>query len=227
MRKRIAEIAASLCLAAGASTASAESLTAPRSAAVPLDLSDRATRPIRVRFEISPADRPGDRAQRFSAAIDGRAEPAALGYLRVVIPSEAVERYLLADQDPLPGSFSDFVWLLDTATGDVISAELSGVLRRQVNWGLVGARVEAQIEARMSTRTDAGFRSPVTLLGHRIFSYCGPDESDCELVPAARFDPQTGYVNAVGEISARSSWLTTKSFSPLGEAIFEELGAAL
>jgi hypothetical protein len=57
-----------------------------------------------------------------------------------------------------------------------------------------------------------------------LVSLCGPDEVGCELVPAQRFDPDTGYVNAVGELSARSSLLTTKSFSPIGEAIFEEVG---
>ncbi len=192
-------------------------------ASAPLDLSNATPRPVTVRFEVSPSDRPGDRAQRFTPSLTGQLEPAAPGTLRLRIPGAAVEQYLLAEQEPLAGSFSDFVWLFDSATGEVLSAELSGVLTRQVNWGLIGARVEAQIEARMSTLVEAGFREPVSLLGHRIFAYCGPEEPRCQLVPPRRFDPETGYVNAVGEIYARSSLLTTRSFSPLGEAIFEEL----
>lgn len=212
-RATLAATLGSALLASAAGSAASE----------PLDLSDPTPRPVAVRFEVSPSDRPGDRARRFTPPITGRLEAEAPGFLRLRIPGEAVERTLLAEQDPLAGSFSDFVWLLEVATGEVLSAELSGVLTRQVNWGLVGVSVAARIETRMSTLGEAGFRQPVSLLGHRIFAYCGPEEPDCELVPPRRFDPATGYVNAVGEISAHSPLLTTRSFCPLGEAILEEL----
>ncbi len=191
-------------------------------AAEPLDLSDPTPRAVAVRFEVSPRERPGDRDRHYTPRLRAWLEPAGPGSVRLLVPSAAVERHLLADHAPLPGSFSDFVWLFETATGHVLSAELRGVLLRQVALGPLGMRIEAQIEARMDTRAEAGFRAPVTLFGQRIFAACGPGESGCELVAAQRLDPASGYVNAVGRIAARSALLATESFSPLGEAIFEE-----
>ena len=43
------------------------------------------------------------------------------------------------------------------------------------------------------------------------------------MISPTRYDPLTGYVNAVGHVTARSGGITVHSFSPLGEAIFSEI----
>ena len=65
---------------------------------------------------------------------------------------------------------------------------------------------------------------PSRLMGEAYPRMCdGLDTSRCTVVEPARYDPASGYVNAVGRITARSGGLRVRSFCPLGEAIFSEI----
>jgi hypothetical protein len=194
----------------------------------PLDLLDLRPRWIHVAFEISPTDRPGQLDSVYTPEFPAWLEPAERpGEVRVTIPGSAVERHLLVNQQPVAGSFSDFVWRFDAATGQVLSASLSGALLKRIDWGFFSSEVEAQIEIAMDTRGAAGYREPRSLLGERLHDFCAPsDTPDCTLVEPAHLDDRSGYVNAVGVVSARSHGITTTSFCPLGEAIFRELAPA-
>ena len=107
-------------------------------------------------------------------------------------------------ENPKHGSFGDFVWILDVSSGHVISAELDGIVLRRVEFGPLHRTVEARIRASMTTVRSAGFRAQRQILGQRVFDLCDADDGECTLVAPVPYDPRTGYVNAVGVISART-----------------------
>lgn len=146
--------------------------------------------------------------------------------IAVTIPAVAVEGALMAGQRPVPGSFSDFVWVFDAETGHVISAELSGAVRRRIGAGFLSTDVVAEIQVNLDTRHVAGFR-PRHLLGMRLVGYCTPEQPDCTPVAPRAFDPLRGHVNAVGALVVRAGGLTTQVFSGLGRAVFLERQTAL
>ena len=90
--------------------------------------------------------------------------------------------------------------------------------------GVFRPTVETDIRIEMLTDSMAGYRKPKRILGQTVFRLCiEPSSKDCTMVQPAPLDAQRGYVNAVGGISARSGFFTTRTFSPLGEAVFTEL----
>ncbi|UCE87357.1 MAG: hypothetical protein JSU66_06450 [Deltaproteobacteria bacterium] len=189
-----------------------------------LDLGNSQPRWIEVEFEVSPRDRPGQLDAIYTEPLPARLEPgAAERQRRVVISRDIVEQRLFGAERPVAGSFSDFVWTFDADTGHVESAVVSGKLTPTVGWGLFSKRITADIRVHMTTRTRAGFSGPRRRFGALIFEYCSePDAPACTLIGAARYEPTSGYVNAVGELVAHSAGLRTRSFSPLGEARFSE-----
>jgi len=191
-----------------------------------LDLRDPTPRWVEVAFEISPQEAPGELRSRFSAPFLAWLEPGPEpGQARITIGRQIVERHLLSDQDPVPGSFSDFVWVFDVATGDVLSASLTGDLVRPMDLGFVRARAVTHVSVEMSSRELAGFRRTSRLLGHELHRFCDDrDSMRCRIVPGKSLDPASGYVNAVGAIAARTGPVEVRTFSPLGEAIFRERG---
>jgi hypothetical protein len=195
--------------------------------AEPMDLRDPQPRWVEVRFEVSPHERPGQRDSVYTQRFPAWLEPDPLvGGMRVTVDASIVERHLMGDQLPLPGSFSDFEWLFDPITGEVLSASLSGKVVNEVSWGLISTTVHSEIDVRMNTEQKAGFEQPRSVLRHRIFPYCksaGRRSSDCTLVAPSRYQHLNGYVNAVGELTVSSTLVTLHTFSPLGEAIFSEL----
>lgn len=190
--------------------------------AQPLDLRDAFPRSVQVVFETSPPDSPGrldtDYGQPATAWLEPGPEP---GQATVRVTSSEMER-VLGHHRPVPGSFSDFVWLFDVETGHVLSAHLTGSFLKQVDWGFFSTQVETKTETRLGTHGRAGYRAPKTRLGHVIFEYC-IEEQECTDVPARPYDVFTGYVNAVGSIDARTlAGMRTVTFSPLGEAVWSE-----
>jgi hypothetical protein len=75
----------------------------------------------------------------------------------------------------------------------------------------------------VTTRTRAGFEPGRVRLGQLVFQLCVRDGGNCTIVEPARYDPRTGYVNAVGALVGRALGTAARSFSPLGEAIFSEV----
>ena len=201
----------------------------PRLAAAdPMRLSDPHPRWVSVRFEISPEDQPGRLDTRYGDELPAWLErDRAPGRIRVTVPAHWVESDLLAREGARPGALSDFAWVFDARTGDVISATLSGLLVRRVGVGPFRFETEVEIQTELSTLAPAGFHGPEQLLGQRIFGYCNPlRDASCTPVRAIPYDPRTGYVNAVGFLTGRTARVTTRSFSPLGEARFSELDGA-
>jgi len=192
-------------------------------AADPLDLRDARPRPVRVAFEVSPTERPDAQNVVYSEPVTAWVESgAAKGQVRVRVPGSAMER-LLAKYDPVPGSFGDYLWTFDAASGEVISAGFEGRLWQLVDFGFFRSSVETKIEVQVGTRADVGFRAPYTQLGQVVVDVCAPGTPGCTRVAPAPLDPRTGHVNAVGTIHASAiGGLGALTFSPLGEAVFSE-----
>ncbi len=193
-------------------------------AAEPMDLSNATARWVAVRFEVSPEDRPGQVRSRFSRRFMAWLAPDEReGALRVTVAAPIVENHLFIGQEPSPGSFSDFVWIIDSATGHVLSARTAGLLLREIGWGFARWKTDATVDISMDTFAAVGFQRS-RLLGRPYPKLCKPpDANRCTVVHPVRFEQETGYVNAVGYVTARWNGLTVRSFSPLGEAIFSEI----
>jgi hypothetical protein len=192
---------------------------------VALNLFDPRPREIVVSFEVSPREVPAQLRTVYSPGFRAFVEPGLReSELRVVVPAHTVEEFLLGDQNPIPKSFSDFVWTFDIETGHVISARLSGRVTPRLDWGFVTNETRADIEIEMGTARIGGFKRPLRVLGQLVFRYCSkPESSRCRIVEAVPFDRTTGYVNAVGKVWVHSPILDLWNFSPMGEAIFLEV----
>jgi hypothetical protein len=177
-----------------------------------------------VAFERSPESEPGRLRDRFTQAFPAWLEPGPeAGQVQVTIDRRIVEAHLLDDYSPVPGSFSDFVWVFDVETGHVRSARLAGKVVTPMHFGFVRTRTVTRLAVDMNSHELAGFRESSQILGNRMFPYCSdPDSLRCHLVPGYALDPETGYVNAVGSIAARTGPVEVWSFSPMGEALFLE-----
>lgn len=187
--------------------------------AEPVDFGNPAPRWVEIAFEVSPHDRPGQIDTNYTPRIKAWLEPADADRIRVTIDSGNVENVLLAGQNPIPGSFSDFVWIFDSRNGEVLSATMSGEFEKMIDWGLFESKARAAVEVDMATRRNAGFKPVRRLMGQEFFSTCGSvDEKRCTLVSASAYDPEHGYVNAIGDLKVRFGEVELRTFSPLGEA---------
>ncbi len=193
--------------------------------AEPLNLHDTRAREVVVAFEVSPPDVPAQMNTRYTERLRAVLEPGMrASEVRVVIPAETVEQFLVSEQRPVPDSFSDFVWTFDVETGHVVSARLSGRLTPRLDWGFMKTDTHADIEIDMGTDRVAGFEKPKRVLGQLVFRYCTKlADARCRVVETAPYDRSTGYVNAVGQVWVHSAVLDLWNFSPLGEAIFSEV----
>jgi hypothetical protein len=200
------------------------SLLASSASAEPMHLADAEPRWITVRFEISPPDRPLQRDSRYTQPIPGWLEPGALpGEVRVTVTGDKVERHLMAGQEPIPGSFSDFVWTFDSRSGHVRSATLSGIVVQRLNMGLKKLTVNTPFRVDMDTSRPAGHGLKQRLFGLSITGFCEPGGwRICKAVRPSLYDGSTGYVNALGPVIAEAEIARIRSFSPLGEAVFSE-----
>jgi hypothetical protein len=205
-------------------TAALVPLATASGAREPMDLQDPQPRQVEVRFEVSPSDRPGQTDAVYTAPFLATLEPGDRpGELRVRVDGRVVEEHLLPDHHPRRGSFSDFVWHFDAETGHVRSATVSGTVVRQLRFGPKTWEANTQLQIRMDTRSRGGFERAGRLFGEQVHRFCSHgSQRSCTLVEPRPYDPATGYVNAVGDIAARSGPVRVRSFSPLGEAIFSE-----
>lgn len=194
--------------------------------AEPLDLRDPRPRAVQVRLEVSPRERPAQRDVRWTEPLPARIEPDPSGRVRVVVPARVVEERLFAEEGAVPGSFEDFVWVFDPESGEVLSASLSGTLRRPMGPGFLRLRTDVDVEVALSTQGPVAFRPGRRVLGELLHEPCDtPEAPGCRRVDPEPFDPRTGAVYAVGLIRARSGPFGSASLCPLGEALFLERGA--
>lgn len=213
MRLDALAIAISAVLTFAADGASAE----------PMDLRDPSPRAVSVRFENSPSDAPSRLGETFTLDIPARfeIEPGS-GFVRVSVAGADVERRYFTRQRLREGSFSDYVWTFDPKTRHVVSASLRGTFIRRFDFGLFDQEIDTPFEATLSTLRSVGFATARRMFGQLLFPLCEVASSDCTLVPPARYDESTGYVNAVGWIGARALGVSARSFASIGEAIFTE-----
>jgi hypothetical protein len=187
-------------------------------------LGDARPRRVHVQFEVSSSDRPGLLDATYSEPFEGWIEPGDDGTIHVRVAGAVLERGLLRDRNPLPGSFSDYLWVFDTRTGEVLSASFSGTLVHPLRWGFGTTEVETRVEAHMTTTRPGGFRRPSFVWGHRLRAFCNePESARCTLVSARGYQADRGYVNAVGFLRIDSRFVSFSTFSALGEARFSEL----
>jgi hypothetical protein len=204
-------------------------LVVESASAAPVDFGDTSPREISVRFEISPRELPQQMSLAYTAPLPAYLTPGVRpGEVRLIVAGALVEEHLMDRQNPVAGSFSDFVWTFDSTSGEVLSASFAGSVVRRLSWGFMTTRTLVDIEIEMNTARDAGFRSPVSLLGQLFFRHCADlDDKRCTIVESRDYDFDTGYVNAVGTVRVKSSVMELQGFSPLGEAIFSETERAL
>ncbi len=194
--------------------------------AVPLDLLDPTPRWVEVRFEVSPADQPGRLDRTWSsnrlAYLDS---PEGSDAVRIRIPADEFEAHLRTTGiEAITGSFSEFVWTFEPRTGHVLKATFSGHVRERISFGPIRTSALVEISGGMTTLDRGGFREVRGVLGLKTQRYCSPgsEGSGCNAVRSARFDPASGYVNAVGMVRAATRVLEILAFSPLGEVQFSE-----
>jgi hypothetical protein len=201
-------------------------LFAQTARAEPLDLQDPTPRWIEVRFEVSPSSEPGRLDSHWSA---GRAaylesDPDS-PIVRIRIPAEEIEAHLsTTGTETVPGSFSDFVWTLDSRSGHVLAAELTGRVRERFSLGWIRTSALIEIRIEMTTHYASGFLPGKGIFGLQTNAFCSPAplSTGCIAVDPIRFDPDSGYVNAVGSVVAATGITEIRAFSPLGEAQFRE-----
>ncbi len=202
---------------------------APSAGGEALDLDDPRPRWIEVAFEVSPPDEPGRLDSHWSAPRRAFIEPDERGdRVRIRVPAAEVEAHLRSTgTEVVTGSFSEFVWTLERATGHVVAARLSGRVRERLRLGLFTTALEVDIRVAMTTRTRAGFRSTRGKLGIETHDFCSPERplEGCVFVEARELDPARGYVNAVGHVVAATPMIEVRTFSPLGEVRFSEHSA--
>jgi hypothetical protein len=188
-----------------------------------LDLRNPTPRAITVSFENSGPRAPGALDQQYGEPVRGFFVPGpGEDQALVRIPGAEMER-VVSHYEPVPGSFSDFVWIFDTITGHVVNASFAGVVKSKIDWGFFDSEVETSIVMDLGTRNTGGFLAPVERLGHVIYGFCEEVAQDCRQIPPAPLDADTGYVNAVGSVVATAiGGLETTSYSPMGEAMFQE-----
>jgi hypothetical protein len=196
--------------------------------AEPVDFDNPASRWVEIAFEVSPRDRPGQIDTRYTPKINAWFETVEAGRIRITIDRGDVEQILLAGQDPISGSFSDFVWIFEPESGEVVSATMSGELEKELDWGLFESRARATIEVDMATRRNVGFKPVRRWMGQTFFSTCkSVDEKRCTQVSASDYDSERGYVNAIGDLKIRFGEVVLHTFSPLGEAKLYETASAV
>jgi hypothetical protein len=194
----------------------------------PLDLQDKTSRWIEVRFEVSPSDEPGRLDSHWSSVRAAYLESDSdSSIVRIRIPTAEIEAHLrTTGTEAVPGSFSDFVWTLDSTSGHVLAAELTGRVRERFSFGMIRTSALVDIRVEMTTHEVGGFLPDKGIFGLRTNAYCSPapalGPSGCIAVSPVRFDPDSGYVNAVGTVVAATRVAKIRAFSPLGEVQFHE-----
>ena len=208
----------------GVLTALFSSLQAASAEADPMRLDDLTPRPVLVQFEDSPGDRPDLLDGAYTTPHRAWLEPDAEGRITVRVAAEVLEESLFADNDPVPGSFSDYVWVFDRETGAVVSASFTGAFAYKIDWGFATSEVHARVSARMTTDAPGGYRDGTPILGLRLNRFCRNVESPrCKEIPPRRYDEQRGYVNAIGYLSIDSPITRFSTYSAVGEARFSEV----
>ncbi|MGH0031646.1 MAG: hypothetical protein ACQGVC_17785 [Myxococcota bacterium] len=196
--------------------------TGAATAAPPMDLARPDARRVTVQTVTT---LPGRARPSLSEPVQAWYETGSHPGERVVtIPGSEVERVLMAGRRPVAGSFSDFRWRFDAATGHVEEASFSGVVSEPIRIGPLRASAHVSIAVVLSTRMPGGYRRPRRVAGRTVVDYCGdPGRAGCTAVETAAYDPASGWVRANGAVCARWRALRTLAYTSMGRARFAEL----
>lgn len=191
-----------------------------------MDLSDATPRWVSIQFESSPSDDPGRLDGVYTRRFTAWLEPDGAGLLVVRVDGEVLEQTAFRGRNPVPGSFSDYVWVFDPTTGSVLSASFNGRVLHEVSMGFGSTWIEAEVAASMSTQREGGYYGPTRVWGNSLHRYCEAHQRRaCTQVAPRGYDRTRGYVNAVGPLQISASLVSFETFSALGEARFSELRA--
>jgi len=191
--------------------------------AEPMRLDDATPRWVVVQFEDSPGSQPEALDRVYTRPFAAWLETDGQGRILVRVGADVLEESLFHENDPVPGSFSDYVWVFDPESGEVVSASFSGVFAYSIGWGFATTEVHARVKAEMKTTRPGGFRGPEPVWGTPLYAWCGPsDREPCTPVQEVHYD-ERGYVNAPGFLSIDSPVAQFVTYSAAGEARFSEL----
>jgi hypothetical protein len=191
-------------------------------------LGDGTPRWVVVQFENSPSGQPGALDEVYTRPFAAWLEADPQGRIVVRVGAEVLEDDIFVANHPVPGSFSDYVWVFDPQTGEVVSATFSGVFTYAIDWGFATTEIHAHVTAVMGTARQGGFLNPRSVWGRTLNPYCDDVESSrCTRVESSSYDRERGYVNAVGYITIDSPISQMATYSPLGEARFSELSSGI
>ena len=194
--------------------------------AEPMRLDDPTPRWVIVQFENSPSERPDLLDHVYTKPFAAWLETNELGQTTVRVSGNVLEQNLFRERDPVPGSFTDFVWVFDKESGDVLLASFSGTFSYAFDWGFATTEFHAHVRAEMRTTRAGGFRRARPVWGHRLYPWCDDVESRrCTAVPTSPYDGGRGYVNAVGFLAIDSPVTQFATFSAVGEARFSEVSS--
>jgi hypothetical protein len=192
--------------------------------AEPMRIDDPTPRRVVVEFEVSSSDHPDHLDGSYSPPHPAWLERDEHGNPVVRIGAEVLEKTVFRARRPLPGSFSDWLWVFDERTGDVLSASFTGTFQHRLSFGLAATEIEAHVRAQMTTTESGGFTAPVLHWGRRLRRFCDASEGGgCTIMKPTRYDAARGYVNAVGSLEIESSFTRFETYSALGEARFSEV----
>ena len=133
----------------------------PSAGSAPLDLQESTPRWIEVQFEVSPDHAPGQLNSTWSVPRAAYLEPDVdPSLMRIRIPKSEIEAHLrTTGTEPVPGSFSEFVWTLDARTGHVLAADLTGRVRQHLSFGLIQTSAAVDIRPKQETRQASRYRT--------------------------------------------------------------------
>lgn len=188
-------------------------------AAAPADLANPEPRWISMQVESSG---PAASDRRYAEAVPAWLQPGpAPGQVMLSVPAQYVESVIFAQESPVPGSFSDFVWVFDQASGHVLRAGVTGRMLQQLDWGLATTTAEVEVHVQLDTLRAAGYSRPRSVFGRPVQRFCTRRDG-CTPVEAVPYRASTGYVNAVGGACARWHGLRSYAFAPIGEVRLSE-----
>ena len=194
----------------------------------PMRLADPTPRWVVVQFEDSPSERPDLLDRVYTKPFAGWLERNEQGQVVVRVGGDVLEQNLFRENNPVPGSFSDYVWVFDPDTGEVLSASFSGTFAYVIDWGFTTSQIRARVRARMETTGTGGYRGAENLWGRALYPFCEDvGSARCTAVPARPYDGERGYVNAVGYLAIDSPLTQFSTYSAVGEARFSEIDSSL
>lgn len=159
----------------------------------PLDVADLAPRPVRVEVPGTDFALPASYGPNQVGGVPSTTEG------RLVVSGTDYESYLAGPGtspggDPVAGSFSDAVLLVDLATGTVDAGPITG----QVDI-MIGPY--ADLTRTLGTDRIAGYQSVEIFPGSFVTIFCdGPTVfGPCTIVPGSPYDPSSGELTLVGD----------------------------